>query len=74
MKNLSAMVTLIGAFISFAHTLVYLPNFLLFPLFPFFGLYAGLKFGNWVPSMWFFGAIIFGAILNSFTRATEGEQ
>ena len=58
---------IVGALVSFVLTLPYLPTgfgILAWPLFPFFGIYAGLSAGDWMPSLLFFGSLIVAVIFS----------
>lgn len=73
MQQIPFAVWLVGAFVSLALTLKYLPagvQFLLcLPFFPFFGVYAGVAESDWIPSILFFGSLTFGALFSK--RRTE---
>jgi len=67
MKSLGVVVFMGGGIISLFVTLKYLPTGILFmmslPVFPVFGLYAGVTFSDWIPSLFFFGSWLISTIL-----------
>ena len=61
MQHIAFTVWIVCGLLSLALTLKYLPAGVLFllclPLFPFFGIYAGISEGDWVPAAMFFGSL-----------------
>lgn len=65
MQNIAFLIWLVCGVISFVLTLPYLPGgfgILTWPLFPFFGIYAGFSVGEWLPSALLFGGLAVAAL------------
>ena len=72
MQNIGFAVWIVCAVVWFVLTLPYLPTgfgILAWPLFPFFGIYAGPSAGDWIPAALFFGSLIV-AVLFAKRRAS----
>ncbi len=64
MKGVGLAVFIIGGLVSLSLTIKYISGSILFyPLFPFYGLYAGFSENDWLPSMWLFGSLAIATIL-----------
>ena len=66
MQNIGFAIWIVCAIVSFVLTLPYLNasgfGFLAYPLFPFFGVYAGFSAGDWLPAALFFGSLIIAVL------------
>ena len=68
MQNIGFAIWIVCALVSFVLTLPYLNatgfGFLVYPLFPFFGIYAGFSAGEWLPSLLLFGPLLLVVIFS----------
>ena len=68
MQNIGFAIWIVCALVSFVLTLPHLNatgfGFLVYPLFPFFGIYAGISAGDWLPSLLLFGPLLIAVLFS----------
>ena len=67
MQHFAFAIWIVVALASFVLTLPYLSTgfgILAWPFFPFFGIYAGISEGDWMPSLLFFGALLIAIVFS----------